>query len=177
MTGPIMSSKLTIFAPSHVAEGLAIASRRSARLERHSLATFATTPGFAHQWLKILTRIRLLYIRHVFRSSGGDDIAPAQSSLRSQIDNPVGGLDDVQVVLNDEHGVATVNEAVEHAHKHPHVLEMKTGRRLVKDVECATGIALRQFRSKFDSLCFSPRERRCGLPQMDIAESDVEKGL
>src|SRR5213078_3532730 len=40
--------------------------------------------------------------------------APPRPTLRSEVDDPVGGLDDVQVVLDDHHRVALVHEAVEH---------------------------------------------------------------
>ena len=36
----------------------------------------------------------------------GDDQAAARAALGAQVDDPVGGLDDVQVVLDDDDGVA-----------------------------------------------------------------------
>jgi hypothetical protein len=41
----------------------------------------------------------------------GDDLAAARSSLRSEVDDPIGGLDDVQVVLDHDDGVARLDEA------------------------------------------------------------------
>ena len=47
----------------------------------------------------------------------------------------VGGLDDVEVVLDDDHGVAGIDQALEHAEQPPDVLEVQAGGRLVEDVE------------------------------------------
>src|SRR5665811_1910935 len=169
ITGPIMSISETM---SYV---LPRALRpRSTCLERDLLATTAAASGSAEQRTKILTGVRFLYRRDVFRSSGGDDIAAAESAFRTQIDDPVGGLDDVEVVLNDEHGVAAVNKTVEHAHQHAHVLEMETRRWLVKDIEGSTRIALRQLGGELDALGLSARERRRRLAQVDVAEPNIE---
>src|SRR5215204_4489196 len=48
---------------------------------------------------------------HLLGSAGGDDLAPAFSPLGAEVDEPVGGLDHVEVVLDDDDGVAGVDEA------------------------------------------------------------------
>jgi peptidoglycan/LPS O-acetylase OafA/YrhL len=40
-----------------------------------------------------------------------DDVAAAVAAFGTEVDDPVGGLDDVEVVLDHEHGVALVDEA------------------------------------------------------------------
>jgi len=48
----------------------------------------------------------------LFRRAGGDQPAPSLASLGPQVDDPVGGLDDLHVVLDNQHGVAGVDKAV-----------------------------------------------------------------
>ena len=47
----------------------------------------------------------------------------------------VGGLDDVEVVFDDEHRVAGIDQALQHDEQLPHILEVQARRRLVEDVE------------------------------------------
>ena len=49
----------------------------------------------------------------VFRCAGGDDLAAAGTAFWSEIDDPVGGLDDVEVMLDDHDGVALIGQAVQ----------------------------------------------------------------
>src|ERR1700674_3042848 len=144
--------------------------------ERDLLAT-PTTPLTTEHPPQILTRVRLLHIRDVLRCSRRDYVAAAKPAFGTEIDDPVRRLDDVEVVLNDEHRVASVNKPVQHGEEHPHVLEMEAGGRLVKDVEGATGVPLRKFRGEFDSLRLSAGERRRRLAEVDVAESDIEESL
>jgi hypothetical protein len=68
--------------------------------------------------------------------------AAAVAAFGAHVDEPVGGLDDVEVVLDDDHGVAVVAQAVEHAEQHLDVGEVQAGGGLVEDVEGAAGVAL-----------------------------------
>src|SRR6267154_401152 len=64
------------------------------------------------------------------------DHAPARvARSRSQLDHPVGSLHDVEMVLDDEYGVAGIDEPVEHAAQGSDVVEVQPRGRLVEDVE------------------------------------------
>ena len=49
-----------------------------------------------------------------FGRAGGDDPAAAVAAFGPEVDDPVGRLDHVQVVLDDQHRVAGVDEVVQH---------------------------------------------------------------
>ena len=89
----------------------------------------------------------------------------------------VGALDDVQVVLDDEHGVAGIHQALEHLQQLAHVLEMQARGGLVQDVEGLAALALLQLAGQLHALGLAARERRGGLAQADIAEAHVEQRL
>ena len=89
----------------------------------------------------------------------------------------VGGLDDVEVVLDDDHGVAGVHQAVEHAQQLADVLEVQAGGGLVEDVEGAAGGALGQLARELDALRLAAGEGGRGLAEGDVAEADVGQGL
>ncbi len=52
------------------------------------------------------------------------DPSSALPALGSQVDDPVRRLDHIQVVLDDEHRVPSVNQAVKHIEQEPDVLEV-----------------------------------------------------
>src|SRR5262245_52697897 len=60
-------------------------------------------------------------------------------ALRTEVNHMVGALDHVQVVLDDDDGVALVDELREHVEQLPRVLEMQAGRGLIKNVERPPG--------------------------------------
>src|SRR5215469_3480096 len=81
----------------------------------------------------------------VFRGAGRDDAAAGVATFRTQVDDPVGGLDDFEIVLDDEHRVAGLDQCMQHIKELAYVIEVQAGGRLVEDVKGASGGAARQF--------------------------------
>ena len=82
----------------------------------------------------------MVHVGEVAGGTDGDDLSAAVASAGAEVDEPVGALDEVEVVLDEDDGVAGVDEAVEDAQEVGAVLEGQAGRRLVEDVE---GLACR----------------------------------
>ena len=99
------------------------------------------------------------------------------AALGAHVDDPVGGLDDVEVVLDDDDRVALVDEAVQDVEQALDVGEVQAGRRLVEDVERAPGGDLRQLGRELDALRLAARQRRRRLAEADVAEPDVVERL
>ena len=49
----------------------------------------------------------------LLRRSFGDEAAGGVAAFRAEVDDPVGRLDDVEVVLDDDHGLAAIDPAIE----------------------------------------------------------------
>ena len=45
--------------------------------------------------------------------AAGDDLTTAGTAFGAEVDEPVGGFDDVEVVLNDDDGVALVTQTMD----------------------------------------------------------------
>ena len=58
------------------------------------------------------------------------------------IDHPVGGLDDLEIVLDHHNGIAAFNQLVKNFKQFGNVVEMQAGGRLIQDVKSAAGRAL-----------------------------------
>ena len=105
-----------------------------------------------------------------------DDQAAAGAALGAHVDDPVGRLDDVEVVLDDDDRVALVDEPLQHAEQLADVLEVQAGRRLVEDVDGAAGRPLLQLGGQLDALRLAAGQRRGRLAEPDVAEADVVEG-
>jgi len=97
-----------------------------------------------------------------FWGAGDDDLPACRASFWAKVDHPVGRFDDVQIVFDDEHRVALVDEPVEHGQKLADVVGVEARGWLVEDVErrLAGGPARRpaQLGRQLDSLRLATRE-------------------
>ncbi len=67
--------------------------------------------------------------RDLLRSSLRDEFATLVACLGADVDHPVGGFDDLEVMLDHDHAVALVDKALEDAEQLRHVVEMQACRR------------------------------------------------
>src|SRR5215469_16519937 len=79
------------------------------------------------------------------------------------------------MVLDDQHGVAEIDEAVQHVKQLAHVIEMQSRRGLIQNVQRAAGLAFGKLSRQLDALRFAAGKRRRGLPQRYVAESYVHE--
>ena len=124
-----------------------------------------------------LASIRLGDGSDLFGGAFGDDAAAALAAFGAEVDDPVGVADDVEVVLDDDDGVAEVGEAVQDFEELADVVEVEAGGGLVEEVEGAAGLALGELAGELHALGFAAGERGGGLAEVDVAEADVDEGL
>ena len=96
-------------------------------------------------------------LRKLFRRAGCDDLAAATTTFRPEVDDPVGSLDHIEVVLDDDDRVAVVAQTMQHFEQLFDVVEVQAGRRLVEDVERLPRVAFRQFTRQLHPLRLAPR--------------------
>ena len=89
----------------------------------------------------------------------------------------VGALDHVQIVLDDDHGVAVADELVERFHQRVDVVEVQTRRRLVENEQRVALPFSAQIVGQFHALVLTARQRGRRLSQLDVAQSHVLQGL
>ena len=89
---------------------------------------------------------------HRLRRPGGDDAAARAPSLGSEVDDPIRRLHDVELMLDNQHGVALIHELVQDAEQQAYVLEVKTGSGFVQNVERPACAPLGELRRQLDAL-------------------------
>ena len=108
-------------------------------------------PGF----LQHLSRIRSFRLCYLFRRPFRHNLTAPIATLRSEIDNPICILDDIEVVFDHDHGIAGFDQPIEHVEQSLYVGKVKSGRRFIKDIHRAPGRTFRQFAREFDPLRFA----------------------
>ncbi len=80
--------------------------------------------------------------------------------------------DDVEVVLDDDHGVAHLDQPMEYAEQLLDVVEVKARRRLVEHVERSARLAFSELAAQLDALRFAAAHRGRRLSDLHVAEPD-----
>jgi hypothetical protein len=72
-----------------------------------------------------------------FRRASDQKLASGFSAFRAQIDDPVGFCDEVEVMFDDEDGVAGVNESMQDVDESCHVSGVKADSGFLEDEQIA----------------------------------------
>ena len=107
---------------------------------------------------------------HLLGRPRGDREATLLAALRAHVDDPVGALDHVEVVLDHDHAVARLDEAPQNVQQPLHVGEMEPRGGLIEDVQRAPGGDLGQLRGQLHALGLAPGQRRRGLAEAHVAQ-------
>src|SRR5690348_13977926 len=111
----------------------------------------------------------------LFRRPLSDDPSARRTGFRPHIDDPIGPLDDIQVVLDDHNGVSGVDQAIQYVDEHSDVVEVQPGGGLIQNVELPTLAlsGLGQLAGDLETLRFTPGECRGRLAQPEVPQPDL----
>ena len=90
----------------------------------------------------------------------GNDHPATFTALGSEIDDPVGRFDDVEIVFDHQHRVAVIDETVQHFKQFADVGKVQARGWFVEQLDRLPGRAFSQFTGQFDALRFAARESR-----------------
>ena len=113
---------------------------------------------------------------HFLGRAPGDDRTAPVTAFRTHINDIVGGLDDIQVMLDDHDRIAAFHQGVEDAGQLGHIIEVEARGGFVQDVDGTACTAPGQLGRQLDPLCFAAGQFGGGLPQLDIAQAHVIEG-
>ena len=80
-----------------------------------------------------------MIFHHFLRRASNNDAAAVVSTFRSQIDYPIGGLDNIHIVLNYDDRIPRVDQAMQNVQKFFHIVKMQSGGRLIQNIERISG--------------------------------------
>ena len=96
-----------------------------------------------------LSCITVLRQYNFFRSARGNDSAARVAAFRPQIDNMIGHLYHVQIMLDNDNRIAHIHQSIQHIEQIMNIGEMQAGRRLVQYIQGMPRTCLAQFCCQF----------------------------
>ena len=114
------------------------------------------------QGLEVLAGKAARHLGHLLRRTLGDDDAAGTAALGAEVDDVVGALDEVEVVFDDDDGVACIHQLLQHLDEAVDISHVEAGSRLVEDIHGLTRAAAGQLVGQLDTLR-SPPERVVAL--------------
>src|SRR5258708_670263 len=139
------------------------------------VAIMVTVVGDAEDAGEGLPGVGLFGAGDEFGRALGDDAAAAFAAFGAEVNDPVGLLDDVKVVLDDEHGVAEIDEALQDVEEFSHVIEVQAGCGFIENVKLAAGLAFGKLAGQLDALGFAAGKCCGGLAEGDVAKADFDE--
>ena len=111
------------------------------RARELDLLTAAAAPGAGHRnrqlAAQVLRRQRARLLHESVERAGEDDAAALFASAEPKVDNVIGDLDHVGVVLDHEHGVALIPKLTKDGDQPKVVARVQADGRLVEDIQRA----------------------------------------
>src|SRR5262245_53534389 len=98
-------------------------------------------------------------------------------TLGSKINNPVGGLDDIEIVLDDQECRTSLQQLPERDGQLVNVVEVESRGGFVEDVENLVLCLARKVGGQLDPLGLAPGERRGRLSQPQVTQAHFLKCL
>src|SRR5437764_3428385 len=134
---------------------------------------------------KIPPSVRRVDPRDGFRSSRRDECSTFVACVWAKIDHPIGALNHLEVVLDHDDGVASLNQSLKQPHEDRDVVEMQTSCRLVEDEKVAarravlfrTNIFIGEVSDELKPLRFAAGKRVERLAEPQISEPDFIQNI
>ena len=121
---------------------------------------------------KYRARMRFRALDQIIRSPFKHDPAAGISPFRAEIDDPIGRLDHIQVVLDDHQGISGTDELVECGEQFADIVEMQPGGRFIKNIQRVFGARAGNKGGQLDSLGFASGEGSGGLSEAQVPQPD-----
>src|SRR6185369_6898166 len=125
--------------------------------------------------------VRALVPRDLLERTFGHDLTARVARLRAQIDNPIRLGDQIEVMLDDDHRMAGVDQALQDLDQSPNIGYVQSDRWFFQYKKPPFGRRLEQIQlllqsrkqvgHKFQSLRLAAAQRWAGLAQLQIIEA------
>src|SRR3984893_7253155 len=122
---------------------------------------------------EILPRMRASVTRNLLRRSRGDNVAALLPAFRTEVDDPVRGFDDVEVVLDDQNRRSAVDQFAERGEELLYIVEVQARRGFVEDIQDPLVCLRCKMRGKLQALRLAAGKCRRRLPQAQIAQTHL----
>lgn len=112
---------------------------------------------FVQHWLEVMAGVALFDLADVLGGALGEDFSAFVASFGTDINQVIGSFDDIEIVFDDDDGVALIDEFMQDFEQFFDVLEMQACCGLVQNIERFSGRAFGKLFGEFDALGFAAR--------------------
>ena len=105
---------------------------------------------------------------HLLRGTFGYDLAAGTAALRAKIDDMVGTLDEIQIMLDDDDRIAHVHQLLQHLDQAVHVCNVQACGGFVQNIHRFAGAAAGKLVGQLYALCLTGK---------DLDGNDVDNSL
>ena len=126
--------------------------------------------GPAQVFLQVASGVGARGRGHLRGRARGHHLAAALAPLGPQVDDVVGALDHLDVVLDDHHRVALFHQLLQRRQQPAHVVEVQAGGGLVEDEQGAGLLGPGHVRGQLEALGLAAGKRGHGLAQAEVVE-------
>ena len=130
--------------------------------------------------------VRSLDLLDLGRCADSDHLAARIAALRSEIDDPFGSADDIEVVLDHHQRMPSVEQLTESTEQPGDILEMQSGGGFIEQEELASRrlaggffggrlCRIGEVARELQALCLAARQRGDWLPQPQVVETDIHE--
>ena len=109
--------------------------------------------------------------------AGRHDGATAVAALRTKVNHIVGGFDDVEVMLDNKHGVPRVHQTLQYLKQLTNIIEVEAGSGLIENIEGFACLATLKLACQLHTLSLTTRKRSGGLAQANIAQAHIVQSV
>lgn len=99
-----------------------------------------------------MPRVTFWALSHLVRRTRYQNLTTFFSALRTNINQIIRHLDDIEVMFDDQDRISSLNQFIQHVKKQTDILEMQSRSRLIQDVERMSRVSFGKFRREFDTL-------------------------
>ncbi len=118
------------------------------------------------QGLEVLAGKAARHLGHLLRRTLGDDDAAGAAALGAEVDDMVGTLDQIQIVLDDDDRVAHVHQFLQHLDQAVHICNMQAGGGFVQNIHRFAGAAAGKLVGQLYALRLAAGQGGGALPQV-----------
>lgn len=106
-----------------------------------------------------------------------EELAAALAALGAEFNDPVGEADTIEIVFDQDDGVAGVAESEENLKEPFGIDPVETGGGFVEDVKISTVLPFAEFEGQLQSLGLTPAELGGRLAEAQVSETDGVEGI
>ena len=113
----------------------------------------------------------------VFRGALGNDLTAVDTAFGAEVNDPIGGTDDIEVVFDDEDSIPGFHQPVEDIEQALNIGKVETGGGLIEHIKGLASISAAEFFCQFHTLGLSAAEGEGALTEFNVIEPDIVEGL